>query len=251
MGILDSQKTQSLVGIANLAQNKQINKSIKELKKSQKEAANAAKLQADLQKEANNLEKQRLAAQRDTARSAQIQLQIAQQAEKRRILKEKQEEREKKELKIKKETIFNLRQDIKSIEEANNSHIETYFDLNSIAASLTDANISSSDFDAFVDKEYFTETRDKLEKEIDKTYSSMSEEEIVDLETINNVLSDNEELKVFAINEKIAKEKEGLKKIDEIITAIENEESLSGIETIIEDKKNKKFLETFEGKVKK
>ena len=48
--------------------------------------------------------------------------------------------------------------------------------------------ISSSDFDAFVDKEYFTETRDKLEKEIDKTYSSMSEEEIVDLETINNVL---------------------------------------------------------------
>ena len=248
MGILDSQKTQSLVGIANLAQNKQINKSIKELKKSQKEAADAAKLQADLQKEANNLEKQRLAAQRDTARSAQIQLQ---KAEERRILKEKQEEREKKELKIKKETIFNLRQDIKSIEEANNSYIETYFDLNSIAASLTDANISSSDFDAFVDKEYFTETRDKLEKEIDKTYSSMSEEEIVDLETINNVLSDNEELKVFAINEKIAKEKEGLKKIDEIITAIENEDSLSGIEAIMEDKKNKKFLETFEVKVKK
>ena len=152
MGILDSQKTQSLVGIANLAQNKQINKSIKELKKSQKEAADAAKLQADLQKEANNLEKQRLAAQRDTARSAQIQLQIAQQAEERRILKEKQEEREKKELKIKKETIFNLRQDIKSIEESNNNHIETYFDLNSIAASLTDANISSSDFDAFVEK---------------------------------------------------------------------------------------------------
>ena len=83
MGILDSQKTQSLV---YLAQNKQINKSIKELKKSQKEAADAAKLQADLQKEANNLEKQRLAAQRDTARSAQIQLQIAQQAEERRIL---------------------------------------------------------------------------------------------------------------------------------------------------------------------
>ena len=65
----------------------------------QKEAADAAKLQADLQKEANNLEKQRLAAQRDTARSAQIQLQIAQQAEERRILKEKQEEREKKPVK--------------------------------------------------------------------------------------------------------------------------------------------------------
>ena len=47
----------------------------------------------------------------------------------------------------------------------------------------------------------------------------------------------NEELKVFAINEKIAKEKEGLKKIDEIITAIENEDSLS-IEAIMEDKKN-------------
>ncbi len=79
----------------------------------------------------------------------------------------------------------------------------------------------------------------------------MSEEEIVDLETINNVLSDNEELKVFAINEKIAKEKEGLKKIDEIITAIENENSLSGIEAIMEDKKNKKFLKTFEVKIKK
>ena len=72
----------------------------------------------------------------------------------------------------------------------------------------------------------------------------MSEEEIEDLETINNVLSDNEELKIFAINEKIAKEKEVLKKICEITSAIENENSLSGIEKIMEDKKNKKFLKT-------
>ena len=86
MGILDSEKTQSLVGIANLAQNRQINKSIKELMKSQEESAEAAKRSANLQKEANNLEKERLAAQRDTARSAQIQLKIAQQAEERKIL---------------------------------------------------------------------------------------------------------------------------------------------------------------------
>ena len=38
MSILESQKTQSIVGIANLAQNKQINKSIQELNKSKMEA---------------------------------------------------------------------------------------------------------------------------------------------------------------------------------------------------------------------
>ena len=42
MSLLDSQKTQSVVGIANLAQNKQINKSLQELKKSQDEAARNA-----------------------------------------------------------------------------------------------------------------------------------------------------------------------------------------------------------------
>ena len=240
MGILDSEKTQSLVGIANLAQNRQINKSIKELMKSQEESAEAAKRSANLQKEANNLEKERLAAQRDTARSAQIQLKIAQQAEERKILKEKQEAWEKQELKIKKETLFNLKQDIQSIEDSNNIEIEKYFDLNSIAVSLKDANISSSDFEAFVDKEYFAETKNKLEEEIKKSYSSMSEEEIVDLETINEILSDNEELKIGAINKKIAKEKESLKLIDEIEEAIENENSLLGLQTIrkvIEDEK--------------
>ena len=90
MGILDSEKTQGLVGIANLAQNKQINRSIKYLRKYKEEAAKAAKLQADLQRQANNLEKERLAAQKDAAKSAQIQLKIAQQAEERRILKEKE-----------------------------------------------------------------------------------------------------------------------------------------------------------------
>ena len=38
---LDSQKTQSVVGIANLAQNRQINRNLKELQKSQEEAARA------------------------------------------------------------------------------------------------------------------------------------------------------------------------------------------------------------------
>ena len=88
MSFLDSQKTQSVVGIANLAQNKQINKSLKELKKSQEQAAKNAKIQADLLREANNLEKQRLSAQQDAARSAQMQLRIQEQAEQSRKLKQ-------------------------------------------------------------------------------------------------------------------------------------------------------------------
>ncbi len=104
MSFLDSQKTQSVVGIANLAQNKQINKSIQELKKSQEQAAKNAKIQADLQKEANKLERQRLSAQQDAARSAQMQLRIQEQAEQSRKLKEEQEEREKQLLKIRKQT---------------------------------------------------------------------------------------------------------------------------------------------------
>ena len=132
MSFLDSQKTQSIVGIANLAQNKQINKSLNELRKSQEEAAKNAKLQADLQKQANNLEKQRVSAAKDAARSAQMQLQIQQQAEQRIILKEKQEEREKEELKLKKQTIFNARQDVKAIMKSENNPIEKFFDLNSI-----------------------------------------------------------------------------------------------------------------------
>ena len=248
MGILDSEKTQGLVGIANLAQNKQKNRSIKELRKSQEEAAKAAKLQADLQRQANNLEKERWAAQKDAAKSAQIQLKIAQQAEERRILKEKEEIREKQELKIKKETIFNLRQDIKSIEDCNNNQIERYFDLNSVAASLNDANISASDFDEFIDKEYFAETERKLKKAIDNSYSSMTEEEIVDLETINDVLSDDEESKIDSINKRIAKEEVLLEKIDTTIAAIENKNSLSGIDKIMKDTEIVKLLEKLKGK---
>ena len=124
---LDSQKTQSVVGLANLAQNKQINKSLQDLKKSQEEAAKNAKLQADLQKEANKLEQRRVAAAQDAAKSAELQLQIQQQAERRKILKDEQDERERKELKFKKQTVFNARQDIKTILNSKNNPIERYY----------------------------------------------------------------------------------------------------------------------------
>tara|TARA_B100001540_G_C15635205_1_gene564007 strand:+ start:98 stop:826 length:729 start_codon:yes stop_codon:yes gene_type:complete len=228
MSLLDSQKTQSVVGIANLAQNKQINKSLQELKKSQEEAAKNAKLQADLQKEANKLEQRRVAAAQDAAKSAELQLQIQQQAEQRKVLKEEQEEREKKELKFKKQTVFNARQDIKTTLNSKNNPIEKFFDLNSIAVSLIDANITSNDFDDYDDKQYLSETNSELNEAIDNTHESMSEEEINDLQTINEVLSVNEESKIKNLEKKIKKEN---KTIEDWEYALNNLETMS-LETL-------------------
>ena len=228
MSLLDSQKTQSVVGIANLAQNKQINKSLQELKKSQEEAARNAKLQADLQKEANKLEQRRVAAAQDAAKSAELQLKIQQQAEQRKVLKEEQEEREKKELKFKKQTVFNARQDIKTTLNSKNNPIEKFFDLNSIAVSLIDANITSNDFDDYDDKQYLSETNSELNEAIDNTHESMSEEEINDLQTINKVLSVNEESKIKNLEKKIKKEN---KTIEDWEYALNNLETMS-LETL-------------------
>ena len=228
MSLLDSQKTQSVVGIANLAQNKQINKSLQELKKSQEEAAKNAKLQADLQKEANKLEQRRVAAAQDAAKSAELQLQIQQQAEQRKVLKEEQEEREKKELKFKKQTVFNARQDIKTTLNSKNNPIEKFFDLNSIAVSLIDANITSNDFDDYDDKQYLSDTNSELNKAIDNAHESMSEKEINDLQTINEVLSVNEESKIKNLEKKIKKEN---KVIEDYEYALNNLETMS-LETL-------------------
>ena len=228
MSLLDSQKTQSVVGIANLAQNKQINKSLQELKKSQEEAARNAKLQADLQKEANKLEQRRVAAAQDAAKSAELQLKIQQQAEQRKVLKEEQEEREKNELKFKKQTVFNARQDIKTTLNSKNNPIEKFFDLNSIAVSLIDANITSNDFDDYDDKQYLSETNSELNEAIDNTHESMSEEEINDLQTINEVLSVNEESKIKNLEKKIKKEN---KAIEDWEYALNNLETMS-LETL-------------------
>ena len=228
MSLLDSQKTQRVVGIANLAQNKQINKSLQELKKSQEEAAKNAKLQADLQKEANKLEQRRVAAAQDAAKSAELQLKILQQAEQRKVLKEEQEEREKNELKFKKQTVFNARQDIKTTLNSKNNPIEKFFDLNSIAVSLIDANITSNDFDDYDDKQYLSETNSELNEAIDNTHESMSEEEINDLQTINEVLSVNEESKIKNLEKKIKKEN---KAIEDWEYALNNLETMS-LETL-------------------
>ena len=225
---LDSQKTQSVVGLANLAQNKQINKSIQDLKKSQEEAAKNAKLQAGLQKEANQLEGRRVAAAQDAAKSAKLQLKIQQKAEQRKVLKDEQEVREKKELKFKKQTVFNARQDIKTISNSKNNPIEKFFDLNSIAVSLIDANITSNDFDDYDDKQYLSETNSELNEAIDNTHESMSEEEINDLQTINEVLSVNEESKIKNLEKKIKKEN---KTIEDWEYALNNLETMS-LETL-------------------
>ena len=234
MSFLDSQKTQSIVGIANLAQNKQINKSLNELRKSQEEAAKNAKLQADLQKQANNLEKQRVSAAKDAARSAQMQLQIQQQAQQRIILKEKQEEREKEELKLKKQTIFNARQDVKAIMKSENNPIEKFFDLNSIVFSLKASNIVATDFDDYDDKEYLAQTDSELTQAIDDLHASMNEEETNDLQAINKVLSVNEESKIKNLAKKIKKQNEIIKDIDISLESIEKDISLSALESILE-----------------
>ena len=229
---LDSQKTQSVVGIANLAQNKQINKSLQELKKSQEEAARNAKLQADLQKEANKLEQRRVAAAQDAAKSAELQLQIQQQAERRKVLKEEQEEREKKDLRFKKQSVFNARQDIKTILNSKNNPIEKFFDLNAIALSLIDANITSSDFDDYDDKQYLSETNNELKEAIDNAHESMSDEEIKDLQTINEILAVNEESKIKRLEKKIKKENEVIKDIENSLETMEKK-SLSEINELI------------------
>ena len=236
---LDSQKTQSVVGIANLAQNKQINKSLQELKKSQQEASRNAKLQADLQREANDLEKRRVAAAQDAAKSAELQLKIQQQAEQRKVLKEEQEEREKKELKFKKQTVFNARQDIKTTLNSKNNPIEKFFDLNSIAVSLIDANITSNDFDDYDDKQYLSDTNSELNKAIDNAHESMSEKEINDLQTINEVLAVDEESKIKNLEKKIKKEN---KVIEDYEYALNNLEtmSLETLEGLIELMENTK-----------
>ena len=234
MSFLDSQKTQSIVGIANLAQNKQINKSLNELRKSQEEAAKNAKLQADLQKQANNLEKQRVSAAKDAARSAQMQLQIQQQAQQRIILKEKQEEREKEELKLKKQTIFNARQDVKAIMKSENNPIEKFFDLNSIVFSLKASNIVATDFDDYDDKEYLAQTDSELTQAIDDLHASMNEEETNDLQAINKVLSVNEESRIKKLEKKIKKQNEIIKDIDISLESIEKDISLSALESILE-----------------
>ena len=234
MSFLDSQKTQSIVGIANLAQNKQINKSLNELRKSQEEAAKNAKLQADLQKQANNLEKQRVSAAKDAARSAQMQLQIQQQAEQRIILKEKQEQREKEELKLKKQTIFNARQDVKAIMKSENNPIEKFFDLNSIVFSLKASNIVATDFDDYDDKEYLAQTDSELTQAIEDLHASMNEEETNDLQAINKVLSVNEESRIKNLAKKIKKQNEIIKDIDISLESIEKDISLSALESILE-----------------
>ncbi len=234
MSFLDSQKTQSIVGIANLAQNKQINKSLNELRKSQEEAAKNAKLQADLQKQANNLEKQRVSAAKDAARSAQMQLQIQQQAEQRIILKEKQEEREKEELKLKKQTIFNARQDVKAIMKSENNPIEKFFDLNSIVFSLKASNIVATDFDDYDDKEYLAQTDSELTQAIEDLHASMNEEETNDLQEINKVLSVNEESRIKKLEKEIKKQNEIIKDIDISLESIEKDISLSVLESILE-----------------
>ena len=239
MSLLDSQKTQSVVGIANLAQNKQINKSLQELKKSQEEAARNAKLQADLQKDANKLEQRRVAAAQDAAKSAELQLQIQQQAEQRKVLKEEQEEREKKELKFKKQTEFNARQDIKTTLNSKNNPIEKFFDLNSIAVSLIDANITSNDYDDYDDKQYLSETNSELNEAIDNTHESMSEEEINDLQTINEVLSVNEESKIKNLEKKIKKENKAIEDWEYALNNLEtmSPETLEGLIELMENTK--------------
>lgn len=232
MSILESQKTQSIVGIANLAQNKQINKSIQELNKSEMEALKIAKEAAKLQKEANKLNKQKLAAQEDAAKSAEMQLKIQRQAEESRILKEKEEARAKRDLKIRKEVVFNAGQDIKTIKVSEKNPIEKFFDLNSVAFSLKELNIIASDFDEYADKEYLANIETELTQAIDVTYSSMTQEEINDLEKINKILSVNEESKISHIESKKDKEIKLLESIEKSKILVSAATSLSEIDSI-------------------
>ena len=134
--ILDSQKTQSVIGLANLAQNKEISNGIARLEKTTAEQNKHAKERNRLVALNNKIQEMRVKAENDTKKA----IKLANEYQRNRDLQEDMRETEKKlkaqELAIKRDVLFGVTQDLESTLESIMDEVERFYLLNELAHSL-------------------------------------------------------------------------------------------------------------------
>tara|TARA_B100000029_G_scaffold494015_1_gene557192 strand:+ start:151 stop:1005 length:855 start_codon:yes stop_codon:yes gene_type:complete len=226
---LDSQKTQSLVGLANLAQTQQVNQNVKALQASQQEGNRLRSEQIQVEKIIAKINLDQLKAQGDTNALLKLSIQL-QEAERTRIrIRDEEKDRLRKEIMEKKDALFQLRLDIKSISKGTQIHaVEKFYSLNAIAATLRELNINRESMVKIEDKQYLEDTFNQLNSLIESIYESLSEEEIKDIKTINKILSVDEESLIEEKEDQLKTLEQYKKYIKERIKIIEDLKEPSG-----------------------
>ena len=226
---LDSQKTQSLIGLANLAQTQQVNQNVKALQASQQEGNRLRSEQIQVEKIIAKINHEQLKAQGDTNALLKLSIQL-QEAERTRIrIRDEEEDRLRKEIMEKKDALFQLRLDIKSISKGTQIHaVEKFYSLNAIAATLRELNINRESMVKIEDKQYLEDTFNQLNSLIESIYESLSEEEIKDIKTINKILSVDEESLIEEKEDQLKTLEQYKKYIKERIKIIEDLKEPSG-----------------------
>lgn len=227
--LLDSQKTQSLIGLANLAQTQQVNQNVKALQASQQEGNRLRSEQIQVEKIIAKINHEQLKAQGDTNALLKLSIQL-QEAERTRIrIRDEEEDRLRKEIMEKKDALFQLRLDIKSISKGTQIHaVEKFYSLNAIAATLRELNINRESMVKIEDKQYLEDTFNQLNSLIESIYESLSEEEIKDIKTINKILSVDEESLIEEKEDQLKTLEQYKKYIKERIKIIEDLKEPSG-----------------------
>ena len=227
--LLDSQKTQSLIGLANLAQTQQVNQNVKALQASQQEGNRLRSEQIQVEKIIAKINRDQLKAQGDTNALLKLSIQL-QEAERTRIrIRDEEKDRLRKEIMEKKDALFQLRLDIKSISKGTQIHaVEKFYSLNAIAATLRELNINRESMVKIEDKQYLEDTFNQLNSLIESIYESLSEEEIKDIKTINKILSVDEESLIEEKEDQLKTLEQYKKYIKERIKIIEDMKEPSG-----------------------
>ena len=227
--LLDSQKTQSLIGLANLAQTQQVNQNVKALQASQQEGNRLRSEQIQVEKIIAKINRDQLKAQGDTNALLKLSIQL-QEAERTRIrIRDEEKDRLRKEIMEKKDALFQLRLDIKSISKGTQIHaVEKFYSLNAIAATLRELNINRESMVKIEDKQYLEDTFNQLNSLIESIYESLSEEEIKDIKTINKILSVDEESLIEEKEDQLKTLEQYKKYIKERIKIIEDLKEPSG-----------------------
>ena len=199
--ILDSQKTQSVIGLANLAQNKEI---IARLEKTTAEQNKHAKERNRIAARNNKIQEMRVKAENDTKKA----IKLANEYQRNRDLQEDMRETEKKlkaqELAIKRDVLFGVTQDLESTLESIMDEVERFYKLNAIAHTLKEQKIDRASLESMDDKKMLHETGEDLQSAIMKSYDEMSKEQTEDVKTINKVLSVDEEQTIEKLISKIS-----------------------------------------------
>ena len=202
--ILDSQKTQSVIGLANLAQNKEISNGIARLEKTTAEQNKHAKERNRIAARNNKIQEMRVKAENDTKKA----IKLANEYQRNRDLQEDMRETEKKlkaqELAIKRDVLFGVTQDLESTLESIMDEVERFYKLNAIAHTLKEQKIDRASLESMDDKKMLHDTAEDLQSAIMKSYDEMSKEQIEDVKTINKVLSVDEERTIEKLISKIS-----------------------------------------------